>query len=85
MRRHRTHKADIIQYYSTRRMKIEICYAIQREPHGLCDAIFCPLPFIGAEEEVVVALPDTIWFPADALSGLGGNQLSFLLFPVRRP
>jgi NDP-sugar pyrophosphorylase family protein len=32
-----------------------------------------------------VGLPDTIWFPENALQALGEEPLSFLLFPVDRP
>jgi dTDP-glucose pyrophosphorylase len=34
---------------------------------------------------VIVGLPDTIWFPEDALRTLGDDPLSFLLFPVDQP
>ncbi len=34
---------------------------------------------------MIVGLPDTIWFPEDALRHLPGDRLSFLLFPVQRP
>ena len=34
---------------------------------------------------MIVGLPDTIWFPPDALTTLGDDPLSFLLFPVNRP
>jgi NDP-sugar pyrophosphorylase family protein len=30
-------------------------------------------------------LPDTVWFPADALSGLREDVFSLLLFPVENP
>jgi NDP-sugar pyrophosphorylase family protein len=30
-------------------------------------------------------LPDTIWFPQDALCALPATELAFLLFPVERP
>jgi glucose-1-phosphate thymidylyltransferase len=33
----------------------------------------------------VVGLPDTIWFPEDALARLPDDGLSFLLFPVEHP
>ncbi len=33
----------------------------------------------------IVGLPDTIWFPEDALAALPDDELSFLLFPVDRP
>jgi dTDP-glucose pyrophosphorylase len=33
----------------------------------------------------VIGLPDTIWFPADALRTLPDDRFSFLLFPVDDP
>lgn len=78
-------KSDILEYYGGRIGGADICYAIQDEPAGLCDALFRALPFIADEEDVVVGLPDTIWFPKDALNALDGAALSFLLFPVDQP
>jgi dTDP-glucose pyrophosphorylase len=52
---------------------------------GLCDAIFRAAPLVDPEEPVLVGLPDTIWFPSDALRALPDGALSFLLFPVERP
>ncbi len=40
---------------------------------------------IAAGEPVLVGLPDTIWFPEDALRSLPDDKLSFLLFPVEQP
>lgn len=77
-------KSDIVEYYAGSVGPAQVCYAVQREPLGLCDAIFRALPFIPPEEEVVVGLPDTIWFPENGLCQLGAG-LSFLLFPVERP
>jgi len=37
------------------------------------------------DETVAIGLPDTIWFPADALRQLPDDVLSFLLFPVEHP
>ena len=34
---------------------------------------------------VLVGLPDTVWFPEDALRALPDDRLSFLLFPVDHP
>ena len=56
-----------------------------RALRGLCDAIFRALPVVPPTEPVIVGLPDTIWFPADALCHLPDDRLSFLLFPVERP
>jgi glucose-1-phosphate thymidylyltransferase len=40
---------------------------------------------IPPDDQVLIGLPDTIWFPADALAQLPDGMLSFLLFPVERP
>jgi dTDP-glucose pyrophosphorylase len=78
-------KSDIIEYYKGRVGPAQVCYAVQEEPLGLCDSIFRALPFIPPDEEVVVGLPDTVWFPEDGLARLPGGALSFLLFPVETP
>ena len=57
-----------------------VCYTVQTQPRGLNDAIFSALPLIHADEEVLVAPLDSIWFPEDALSTLPRGVLSFLLF-----
>ena len=62
-----------------------ICYAIQSNPNGLCDALFTALSFIAPQDEVLVGLPDTIWFPAAGFAFLPDGQFSFLLFPVAQP
>ena len=78
-------KSDILQYFGGTFGAAALAYVIQNEPSGLCDAIFCALPLIRPEEPVIVGLPDTIWFPVDALAALPDDRLSFLLFPVERP
>lgn len=78
-------KSDILQYYGGRIGAAHICYAVQARPAGLCDAIFQAVPFISPEKPVIVGLPDTIWFPENALTALPDDMLSFLLFPVDRP
>jgi dTDP-glucose pyrophosphorylase len=62
-----------------------VFYSVQPHASGLCDAIFRALPLIDEHEQVMVGLPDTIWFPDDALARLPDGELSFLLFPVDRP
>src|SRR5438874_10731414 len=37
------------------------------------------------DEDVLIGLPDTIWFPVDGFSRLTTRALSFLLFPVEDP
>ena len=64
---------------------VPVCYVVQPEPAGLCDAVFRALPLIRPEERVIIGLPDTVWFPEDALCRLGDHALSFLLFPVTHP
>jgi dTDP-glucose pyrophosphorylase len=78
-------KSDILEYYADRIGDARICYLVQRQPAGLCDAIFQAVPFIAPAEPVIVGLPDTLWFPADGLRRLPEDILSFLLFPVERP
>jgi glucose-1-phosphate thymidylyltransferase len=78
-------KSDILEYYGGRIGDARICYLVQPRPAGLCDAIFQAMPFIAPDEHAIVGLPDTLWFPVDALTALGDNGLSFLLFPVERP
>lgn len=78
-------KSDILQYYGSRVGRADLAYVVQPRAAGLCDAIFRARPLIHPEEPVVVGLPDTIWFPADALCALPGDRLSFLLFPVEHP
>ena len=78
-------KSDILQYYGGAVGDVDIAYVCQAGAVGLCDAIFRALPLIGPDEHVLVGLPDTVWFPADALCRAPDDRLAFLLFPVDRP
>jgi dTDP-glucose pyrophosphorylase len=78
-------KSDILEYYGGGFGGAHLCYVVQPEPRGLCDAIFRPLPLLAPGEPVLVGLPDTVWFPEDGLARLPADVLSFLLFPVERP
>lgn len=78
-------KSDIMEYYGGSIAGVPICYAVQPRACGLCDAIFQALPLIHTGEEAAVGLPDTIWFPADALRILPAGRFSFLVFPVDNP
>jgi dTDP-glucose pyrophosphorylase len=78
-------KTDILEYYGNRVYSADVCYTVQTQPLGLCDALFRALPFIAPDEEVLFGLPDTVWFPEDGFTYLGDGALSFLLFPVNRP
>jgi glucose-1-phosphate thymidylyltransferase len=78
-------KSDILEYYGGGLGAAAFAYVVQPRPAGLCDAIFRAVPLVGPDEQVVVGLPDTIWFPDNGLCALPDNVLSFLLFPVERP
>jgi glucose-1-phosphate thymidylyltransferase len=78
-------KTDIVSYYGGAIGDVHVSYVVQSEPAGLCDAIFRAMPLLQPQDEVVVGLPDTVWFPRDGLSFLPLGQFSFLLFPVEQP
>jgi glucose-1-phosphate thymidylyltransferase len=78
-------KSDILEYFGGSVGTAHVCYTVQPRPSGLCDAVFRTAPLIGNDEVVNIGLPDTIWFPDDALCSLATDTLSFLLFPVDRP
>ena len=78
-------KSDILEYYGGEVFSARVFYAVQPHASGLCDAMFRALPLIAPEEEVLVGLPDTVWFPEEGLAHLPPNGMSFLLFPVERP
>jgi dTDP-glucose pyrophosphorylase len=82
-------KADILAYFGGRvamgGRAADVAYVVQPEPRGLCDALFRALPLIADEDQVLVGLPDTIWFPAGAMADLPDGRFTFLLFPVARP
>src|SRR3954453_11560065 len=78
-------KSDILEYYGGSVFSASVFYSVQPQASGLCDAIFRALPLIDPDEQVLIGLPDTIWFPDDALASLADGELSFLLFPVERP
>jgi len=78
-------KADIVRYYGSGIGDAQICYVVQPDAQGLCDALFRALPLVRPDEAVLVGLPDTVWFPEDGYTHLEGEVLSFLLFPVAHP
>jgi glucose-1-phosphate thymidylyltransferase len=78
-------KTDIIGYYARHPEAQRLCYVVQEQPLGLCDALFRALPLVRADEDVLVGLPDTVWFPEDGLALLPPRELSFLLFWVDHP
>ncbi len=81
-------KADIIRYFAEQNYAAEIFYVVQRKPKGLCDALFRAEPFVRSHEQVLIGLPDTIWFPENAyLPALDLEQtdVNLVLFPVSNP
>ncbi|HEX3684194.1 MAG TPA: sugar phosphate nucleotidyltransferase [Bryobacteraceae bacterium] len=78
-------KSDIVNYFGGHVLSATVFYAVQPQPAGLCDAIFRALPLIPPGEEVCIGLPDTIWFPENALAQIPDGMLSLLLFPVEHP
>jgi glucose-1-phosphate thymidylyltransferase len=79
-------KSDILECYGGGNLdSVTVAFVVQPHPSGLCDAIFHAAPLIAPDEPVCIGLPDTIWFPHDALRALPDDRLSFLLFPVEQP
>jgi len=78
-------KTDIIPYYARHRAASRLCYVVQDQPRGLCDALFRALQVMHEDEDVLIGLPDTVWFPLEGFSCLPHGELSFLLFPVDEP
>jgi beta-xylosidase len=52
-------KADIISYFGAGTRDAQLCYVVQPDAGGLCDAIFRALPLVRDDEHVLVGLPDT--------------------------
>lgn len=78
-------KSDILEYFGDHYGSAELAYVVQPEASGLCDAVFRASTVVGQHEDVMVGLPDTVWFPKAALQSLPEADLSFLLFPVEHP
>jgi glucose-1-phosphate thymidylyltransferase len=78
-------KTDILPYYARHPAARRFCYVVQEQPSGLCDALFRALPVLRENEDVLIGLPDTVWFPVDGYCALPSDELAFLLFPVDAP
>jgi dTDP-glucose pyrophosphorylase len=81
-------KTDIVKYYAEHHHGAEIVYMVQPHPQGLCDALFRAASLARRHEQVLIGLPDTIWFPEDAYRqalDLDGAAVRLILFPVRKP
>lgn len=78
-------KSDILEYFGDSYGSAQLAYVVQPQALGLCDAVFRASTVIGTQEDILVGLPDTVWFPRTALGDLPDVALSFLLFPVEHP
>ena len=78
-------KHDILRYHSSGTEKVSIFYTVQPRALGLCDAVFRSEPVVRSGEEVLIGLPDTVWFPLDGFDKLPREKFSLLLFPVTQP
>src|SRR4051795_9887498 len=78
-------KFDILEYFGDAYAGVPIAYVVQPKAEGLCDSVFRATCVVSEHDDVIVGLPDTIWFPKAALQELPHGMLSFLLFPVDRP
>ncbi len=81
-------KSDIVRYYAERDYNAEIFYVVQQRPMGLCDALFRATPFTAHHDQVLIGLPDTIWFPENAYRlplERDDADVNLVLFPVVDP
>jgi dTDP-glucose pyrophosphorylase len=81
-------KSDLVRYYAERDYPADIFYVVQPRPLGLCDALFRADAFTHPHEQVLIGLPDTIWFPENAyLPALDHSAAAvhLLLFPEQDP
>lgn len=80
-------KNDIVRYYAERDYAAEIFYVVQKKPRGLCDALFRAESFVRPAEQVLIGLPDTIWFPENAYRPAleARADVNLVLFPVLNP
>jgi glucose-1-phosphate thymidylyltransferase len=83
-----TDKSDIIRYYAERDYAAEIFYVVQKRAAGLCDALFRAEVFARRHSEVLIGLPDTIWFPENAYRpalDFSCAEVNLVCFPVLDP
>ena len=85
-------KTDLVRYFAERDYAAQIFYVVQQKPQGLCDALFRAEPFARHHEQVLIGLPDTIWFPENSFSAAGAYgahgsaaDVNLVLFPVDDP
>src|SRR5205085_2512175 len=47
-------KSDIVRYFAERDFAAQIFYVVQKEPRGLCDALFSAEPFARNHDRVLI-------------------------------
>jgi glucose-1-phosphate thymidylyltransferase len=57
-------KTDILEYYGSKVYSADVCYTVQTQAAGLCDAIFRALPFIAAEDQEYFGTLVNAWLEA---------------------
>lgn len=84
-------KLEVVEVLSAAgHIGLDLAYVIQNEPHGLPHAIRCARPWL-AGRDVLLALPDTIILPTQALAEVhrerlqSGADLVLGVFPVSHP
>ncbi|MHB8734812.1 MAG: sugar phosphate nucleotidyltransferase [Terriglobales bacterium] len=78
-------KTDIVRYLARSTWPAFLFFVAQPQPRGLCDAVFRAMPWVRADEPVLMGLPDTVWFPGDAFCRVPDETLHLITFPVDRP
>ncbi len=78
-------KTDILRYYADSPYSDRIFYVLQSKPRGLCDAVFQAIAHARADEQILIGLPDTIWFPQNAYCLVPRETVHLITFPVEQP
>ena len=82
-------KTDIVRYYAERSYaRRDLLRGAAATAEGLCDAVFRAEPFARQHEQVLIGLPDTVWFPENAYYPAlnpGSADVNLVLFPVQDP
>lgn len=81
-------KSDLLRYFAAHECATRLFYAVQPEARGLCDALFRAAPFTRPGEPILIGLPDTVWFPADAYRpalDFTAGGVNLVCFPVADP
>lgn len=80
-------KSDLVRYFAERDYAAQLFYAVQPKPQGLCDALFRAEAFARHHDQVLIGLPDTIWFPENAYQPALATDadVNLVLFPAADP